>query len=245
MTSWFISDIHIKDINERSSITLLRFLRSLLNKEMPATHLFFVGDIFDLWISNSAFFLHKYKDFIDLVVSLKSQGVEVYYFEGNHDIHVKHFWQEQLGIPTFTDEHYFKIGGKNIRVEHGDMINDEEVNYRKLRSFLRHPVTEKFLALTPGNVIAEVGDLASAISRKRTAGMRQSQHEKMRTMIRNYAERIYLEKPFDYLITGHLHVQDEYSFAQNKAVSINLGSWFEGPKALRIDKSGHQFISIE
>lgn len=243
MTAWFISDIHIKDINERGSITLLRFLRSIKEKNTAATHLFFVGDIFDLWVADSAYFLHKYADFIDLVRDIKKQGVEVFYFEGNHDLHVKHFWEKQLQIPTYTDAEYFKLGKYNVRVEHGDMINDEEVNYKKLRAFLRHPKTEKTLAMIPGKLIGELGNLASTVSRMRTSGMRQNQSEKMRTMIRNYAERTYIQKPFNYLITGHLHVQDDYEFASN-AYSVNLGSWFEGAKALRLDEKGHEFVEL-
>ena len=55
------------------------------------------------------------------------------------------------------------------------------------------------------------------------------------------------EKPFDFIITGHMHVRDEYYFEskKNKPGSFNLGSWFEDVKVLKLTESGPQWITIK
>ena len=101
MQAWFISDIHIKNINERSSIKLLRFLH-FLRDNSEATHLFLLGDIFDLWVGDSDIFQTKFQAIVDALADLKQKGMQVVYFEGNHDVHVKRFW-EKMGIPVHVE----------------------------------------------------------------------------------------------------------------------------------------------
>lgn len=247
MQAWFISDIHIKDINERSSVVLLRFLHSLINKERPGTHLIFLGDIFDLWVSDSPVFIRKYQPLVDAIVTLQRMGVKIIYFEGNHDIHVKHFWQDQLQIPTFDDVQIMKIGPYKIRMEHGDFINPAEVNYLRLRAFLRSRVMEKLAPYIAGHALESLGNFASRMSRKRSSAQRERNFENLRSMIRSYAEKVANETDFDLILTGHMHVQDDYSFVSGqgeKCRSINLGSWFDGPKALSISDSEIHFVDL-
>lgn len=246
MTAWFVSDIHIKNLNERSSIILLRFLHSLLNKERPATHLFLLGDIFDLWVSNSSVFVHKFQAIVDAIVSLKRAGIEVVYFEGNHDVHVKQYWEAELGIPTFADFRIYQLAEFKVRMEHGDLINQEDHTYLKYREFIRKPFMESIAPILSGRIMDEVGNLASKISRRYSSTDRARNQEFLRKMIRNYAENVFKETHFDLLITGHMHIQDDYEFQKDgiSARSINLGSWFDGPKALRLDSSGPKFIDL-
>src|ERR1022692_1001990 len=121
MQAWFISDVHLKGVTERNAVILCRFLQSL-QQNQQATHLILLGDIFDLWISDGAVFTRRYQNIIDLVVALKDKGMEILYFEGNHDVHVRDFWQDKLGIPTHVDHFLLPWGNKTIRLEHGDLI---------------------------------------------------------------------------------------------------------------------------
>ena len=76
MKAWFVSDIHIRDINERNSVRLLRFLRFLAT-DSQTTHLFLLGDIFDLWVGDSNVFQTKFQAIIDELAALKKKGIEL------------------------------------------------------------------------------------------------------------------------------------------------------------------------
>ena len=230
MKAWFISDIHIKSLNERNSNILLRFLHSLQHKE--CTHLFLVGDIFDFWVGDDIFFYKKFQPIVEALIRLKEKKIEIIYFEGNHDVHITDFWQKKLGMKVFHEDQYFQIGNKKVRVSHGDLINSGDIAYQRYRKVYRHKATEIITRSIPGLVFDRIGEMMSQYSRKKSSVRRRQGGEDLRKMIRQYAEQSYKENEFDYIITGHMHVKDEYSF--NKACSINLGSWFEQPQAFWI-----------
>ena len=48
--------------------------------------------------------------------------------------------------------------------------------------------------------------------------------------------------PYDFLITGHFHVRDEYSVESSKA--INLGTWLEKPGFYEITNNSSQFCNL-
>lgn len=246
MTSWFLSDIHLKNLNERNGITLLRFL-SFLNQNPKDNQLFLLGDIFDIWISNGNAFICEYRPLVQEIEKFKRAGGQVFYFEGNHDFHIDVFWTKKLNIPVFENEHYFKMGDLTVRLEHGDFIDPDDVSYHHYRAFVRQPWLETLAHWLPGWFWKAVGEKLSARSRKRTGHYAENNSEKVKTLIRAYAHKAYAEKPFDLIITGHMHISDEYSFhvAGKKITSINLGTWLKRPQVLKLKDNHFQMIELE
>jgi len=232
--AWFVSDIHIKKLNERNSHLLLRFLHSLLNQE--CTHLFLVGDIFDFWVGDDTFFYEKFRPLVEALKDLKAKGIQIIYFEGNHDVHIYDFWQKQLGLQVFHEDQYFQLGNKIVRVSHGDLINFSDRAYQRWRKVYRHKAFEKTVRAIPGKIFDQIGEILSQYSRKKSSVRRKEGGEDLRKMIRDYAEKSFSEKKFDLMITGHMHVKDEYDFQGAK--SINLGSWFETPEVYWLTEQG-------
>ncbi len=246
MTSWFLSDIHLKDLEERSGQTLLRFLL-YLNQNPKQHQLFLLGDIFDFWLSNGRAFTNHYKPLLNEIKKFKAKGGSVYYFEGNHDFHIDVYWTKELGIAVYEKEEYFKIGKLTVRLEHGDFINSEDVNYLKYREFIRRPYIEFFGHFLPGFFWKAVGEKLSHKSRRRTAAYAIENTEKIQTLIRSYAHVAYDEKPFDLIVTGHMHIRDLYTFDADgkKITSINLGTWLEKPTALKIENDLLETVDLE
>ncbi|MNL27654.1 hypothetical protein D3C87_1492560 [compost metagenome] len=83
--------------------------------------------------------------------------------------------------------------------------------------------------LIPGQVWDYVGNRASKKSRARSGEYRVRNEEQLALMIRSHAEKVYFEKPFDLIISGHMHVFDDHviNIDGKKVRSVNLGSWFE------------------
>lgn len=240
MKAWFVSDIHLRDINERNSVILLRFLHSIL-EDSDTTHLFLLGDIFDLWVGDSDVFQTKFQALVDVIATLKQKGVEVVYFEGNHDLHVKNFWEEKFSIPVHVDFKVLPLGPFQVRMEHGDFINPDDTAYLKYREVIRSPQMQKVAQWLPGIVLDELGIRASKLSRKKSSYERRNSEAELRQMIREFALSKFQETPFDLIITGHMHIRDEFEFEAGgkKRVSVNLGSWFEEPCALLLTEQGH------
>jgi UDP-2,3-diacylglucosamine hydrolase len=95
--AYFLSDIHLKRLDQPEARILLGFLQEI-GPRVQATHLFLVGDIFDFWIGGHEYFVRKFSPIADHLRRIVSSGVEVHYFEGNHDLYLQAFWQDRLGI---------------------------------------------------------------------------------------------------------------------------------------------------
>ncbi len=244
MKALFISDIHLKSQNERNGQILLRFLHKI-SKDPELTHLFLLGDIFDVWFGSHQIYAEQFSESVQALKVLVHQGVEISYFEGNHDFHIEKFWSSQ-GIHVLKGIQYKQLGPWRLHLEHGDFINQDDKLYYYYRQGMDSLPMKTLIQSLPGSWIVDLGNMFSGRSRKSSSKRRQRDFSKLREMIRTYALHAWRKDKFDYLIAGHMHVQDEFEWIDKdqRVVSINLGSWYEDPHALELTDSGHQWISL-
>ncbi len=246
MNSWFVSDIHLKDLHERNGNLLLRFLFYL--NESPKEHrLFLLGDIFDAWVSGGNAFVSHFSILIEEIAKFKRAGGEVFYFEGNHDVHIDVFWTKKFGIPVIEDLEYFDLHGLTLRLEHGDFINPEDKAYLNYRKLIHRPWVEFLAHNLPSHFWKWLTESQSKKSRKKTSRYAQENSERIIKLVRAYAEKTFKVEPFDLIVTGHMHIFDDYSFevSGRKVRSINLGTWLEIPRALKVTDGEIKVISLE
>jgi UDP-2,3-diacylglucosamine hydrolase len=246
VTSWFISDIHLRNTHERNGNTLLRFL-FFLNQNPSEHQLFMLGDIFDFWLSDGKAFQKHYYLLIEQMRLFKKNGGKIFYFEGNHDFHVDVFWTKRLSIPVYENEAFFEIDQSVIRLEHGDFINPDDQAYLKYRATVRHPWIEPIGHVVPGWFWKWFGEKQSQKSRHKTGRYASQNEERLRRLIRTHAERVYAEKPFDLIVTGHMHIFDDYVFevSGKKIRSINLGTWLDRPRALKLKNGNIEMVDLQ
>lgn len=247
--AFFVSDLHLVSSDDARTQTFVRWLRDLhhsVKRGAGPTHLFLVGDIFDLWVGDHDYFVERFRDVVDAIRALVKGGVEVHYFEGNHDLHLKKFWQDDVGAVVHSDEADFVLGGRRVRVEHGDLINPDDKGYLFLRGFLRTWGMKTIALGLPSKVVSAIGERASRASRNHTTHTKSLPAGQIRAMIKRHAERVARANDFDLIVTGHVHVRDdqEIDLGSKKIRSVNLGSWFDEQKALLIDESGARFVDV-
>ena len=54
------------------------------------------------------------------------ENVEIVYFEGNHDLHLRYFWGDRLGLTVSAGPRYFELCGRTLRIEHGDQMDPDD-----------------------------------------------------------------------------------------------------------------------
>ncbi len=226
-------------MHEKKALIFLKFLKAL---PTDATHLFFMGDIFDMWVGSHEFYNLRFKPILDEIAKLVARGVKISYFEGNHDFHINEFWEGHLGVKVFNSPQYVHLGKLLLRLEHGDESNPDDKNYLRLRKTLRHPVTEFLAKKAPGKLIQVIGENWSRISRQ----LRPYVNEKVKLRARQYAIEALSKREFDLIIFGHIHMRDEFKFEFNgrNFEYINLGTWLEAPTAYELTPTQRGFISL-
>ncbi len=243
MKAYFVSDIHIKSEDKNNGERFLQFLESLPE---DTTHLILLGDIFDLWIGAHDYFINKYSKIIDQLRKVKNRGIKIHYFEGNHDLHLKKFWEKTLGVKVHRDEYFFELGDITVRAEHGDLMNKDDKGYLFLRKALRTFPMNILATQLPGKVVDIIGDRSSRASRFYNDRHTKEYKSKVISITRDYAQEVVQERHFDFIITGHTHVEDDFTFEQSgkKVRSVNLGSWLDRPKAFLLTSSEQKFIEL-
>jgi UDP-2,3-diacylglucosamine hydrolase len=229
MRAYFVSDLHLKSPDEPRTKAFVAWLRALPT-ESPS-HVFLVGDIFDLWIGSHSYFVERFTEVVEAIRGLRAAGIEVHFFEGNHDLHLTRFWEDELGVKVHADARTFELAGTRVRVEHGDLINPNDRGYLFLRWFLRTPLMTTLALHLPSRVVKWIGEKASGVSRSYHPAPDPARAERIRRLVRTHAERVSQTESFDLVITGHVHVRDDHQFeASGRQVrSINLGSWDQEP----------------
>ncbi len=240
---YFLSDLHLRDMNDEKAQTLLRFFISL-EPQAKETIVFLVGDIFDLWIGKHQYFIQKYIPLIEALKKLISLGTEVHYFEGNHDLYLKKFWQDDLSLVVHSGPEYFHLEDEVVRVEHGDQMDPEDTGYLFLRWFLRTPVMKMVALYLPGVIVAWLGRTMSKTSRVYTNSLRDP--KRILKTIHTHAQKVFQERAFQSIVTGHVHLRDETTFIVNgqKMTSYNLGSWDNDCHVLKKQGSQWSWVNL-
>lgn len=242
--AWFVSDVHLIEESDPRGCAFLQFLRSL--NASNCSHLFLVGDIFDLWISNHQYFVKKFPGTLAELQRLKALKIEIHYFEGNHDLYLQDYFYERLGVHVHSGPEHFQLGRWQVRVEHGDQIDQQDYGYRFLRWFLRTPVLAVLARSLPGQLVAALGEFLSRRSRTYTSTVKTITATRTIEKLRAHARTQRALKPFDVLISGHVHEQDDYRFVfeQHDVRALNLGTWLKSFVAFRLGPESHEFMEL-
>ncbi|MCB0419774.1 MAG: UDP-2,3-diacylglucosamine diphosphatase [Bdellovibrionales bacterium] len=228
----FISDCHLGSRKEPRFV-LFESLLNRLKNEGKVTHLFLVGDIFDLWVGRHSYFVDKYSGLVKLVHQLVQMGVEVHYFEGNHDLYLQDFWGEELGVFIHEGPKQFEIENKIFQVEHGDQMDPSDKGYIFLRWFLRWFPIRTLIRHLPEWMVVQIGEKASESSREYTSTGSKSQSSQVTIQkFYSFVDDTAQNADWDFLIAGHIHHRLQYQIPDSTKTAFNLGVWDDQPQIL-------------
>lgn len=243
--AYFVSDIHLTSADDPNSARFVRFLDQVVNQP-GTTHLVLLGDIFDLWLGSHDYFVARFAPVVDALRRIAAKDIELHYFEGNHDLHLRPFWQDELGATVHSDPVHMTIGSKRVRLEHGDQMDPDDTGYRFLRWFLRTPPMRWIILNLPGAVVGGIGERASAHSRQYTSQTKTIRDDVAIGKIRAHAVKTHAGEAFDLLVSGHVHVRDDAEIESPNGVarSINLGTWLEQPVYLLLENDDARLVEL-
>ncbi|MCB0386004.1 MAG: UDP-2,3-diacylglucosamine diphosphatase [Bdellovibrionales bacterium] len=245
VTAYFVSDVHLTNQTDERAQLFLSFLRRL-GRDLECTHLFLLGDIFDLWLSDYAFFQNQYEEVVVQIRRLNMEGVAIHYFEGNHDLYLEKFWGRELGAEVHCGPVNTTLAGWKLRLEHGDELDPDDTGYLFLRWFLRTPLMKIVARSLPEAVLVRVGEKASRSSRAYTSGYKSQDESTAREKILAHGRRALAAQPFDILIAGHIHVREDRMIGsgETKHRVVNLGSWMDNPSVFVLTPSEGRWLDL-
>ncbi len=246
--AYFVSDLHLKSPDEEKCLVFLRFLRDLPDLEQHgAVGLFLVGDLFDLWVGAHSYFILQWQPLIEELRNVQSKGYRVIYFEGNHDLYLERYWRDQLNFEVHCEPTYFQISDQTVRVEHGDLMDPTDHGYRFLKWLLHQGVVRWVIEHLPGSIVAMFGRRASRLSRGYTTQMRSLSDQEFRRNLDSYIRCVYQQRAFDWIVTGHCHIEDDSSTDVRERVvrSLNLGWWNDSYNVVHLRSCKANWINLK
>ena len=200
--TYFVSDVHLGlqafDPADREA----RFVSFLRDLPQETAALYMLGDIWDFWYEYRDVVPKGYVRVFAALMELMDRGVEVYFFQGNHDIWTYSYF-ESLGMKRLVQPCKVEIGGKTFCLGHGDGLGPTPFGYRCIKAIFNcRPLQVLFSMLHPWFAyrLGNVWSKNSRLSHKEEYKFK-GEGEPLYQFAQGYLK----EHKVDYFIFGHFH----------------------------------------
>lgn len=224
--TFFASDVHL-GLNVADPVArearFVAFLRSIPVTRTKALYL--LGDIWDFWYEYKHVVPKGYVKVFAAITDLIESGVDVYFFPGNHDIWVYHYF-ENLGMKVVRDRWLVtEIDGKRFVLSHGDGLGRGMYGYKFMRAIFHGRFFQVLFSLLHPRIAFGLGNTWSRRSRlaKRAKYVFKGESEPLY----GWADGIAAKEKADFVICGHYHCPYRATLSSG-AEMLLLDSWMDG-----------------
>lgn len=222
---FFLSDFHLGAPNRQQSREreqrIIRFLDEI--KEQTAV-LFIVGDLFDFWYEYKNVVPKGYVRLLSKLASFTDGGIPVHFFVGNHDMWMKDYFQEELGISVYFEPKEFVFNLKTFYIGHGDGLGPGDHGYKALKKVFRNPVCQWLFGILPPVVGIGLANYFSRKSRAATGSTEEVFLGEEKEWLITHSKEVLQEKNIDFFVFGHRHLPIDFRLDKGSRY-INLGDW--------------------
>lgn len=128
---YFISDAHLgsRAIEHRRTHErrLVNFLDAIKHK---AEAVYMLGDMFDFWFEYAEVVPKGYTRFLGKLSELTDLGVEVHFFQGNHDQWCDDYLVKECGVIIHREPFTCELYGKEFFLAHGDGLDYRDHDWK-------------------------------------------------------------------------------------------------------------------
>jgi UDP-2,3-diacylglucosamine hydrolase len=222
---YFASDFHLGVPTPESSLKREKLICKWLDEiKHDAREVFLVGDIFDFWYE------HRYtipKGSVRLqgkVAELTDKGIPVHFFVGNHDLWMKDYFTQELGVSVHHKPITREFNGKSFFIGHGDGLGPGDNWYKLLRSIFASKACQWLYSRIHPNLSFYIAKRSSKRSRIMTGDSDEKFLGKENEWLYLYSREYLKTHKVDYFIFGHRHLPLDLDI-DGKARYLNLGDW--------------------
>lgn len=242
---FFVSDVHL-GLEVGDAAARERKFASFLNSlPQNVKALYLLGDIFDFWYEYRNVIPRRFTRTLGALASLVDRGVDVYFFNGNHDIWTYGYFEKEIGMKILQQPHIVDIEGKRFCLGHGDGLGEGDFGYKLLNwGFKNRFLQWLFSGVHPRWAFA----LAHQWSRHNRLAHEDNPWEWRGEdeRIVKFARTLQQERgsDIDYFIFGHFHCRMQMEIGGGAKMFI-LGEWIHNYDYVVFDGERCQSLNIE
>ncbi|MDY3338540.1 UDP-2,3-diacylglucosamine diphosphatase [Riemerella anatipestifer] len=222
---YFASDQHFgAPTLEASKLREQKFVQWLEDIRNDAQVLFLMGDLFDFWHEWQFVVPRGFVRVLGKLAELKDQGIDLYFFVGNHDLWMKDYFEKELGIPVFFEKRYATINGKRFLLAHGDGLGPGDKGYKRMKKVFTNPLAQWLFKWLHPDISMRIA-LYLSQKNKMISGEEDKEFlgEDKEFLIQYSKEKLKSEH-IDYFVFGHRHLPMILEVGAG-ASYVNLGDW--------------------
>lgn len=235
---YFASDLHLDAQTVDGRAREKRLVRWLDDVSADARAVFLVGDVFDFWFEYRRVIPKGFSRLFGKLAQLTDHGVEVHFFTGNHDMWVRDYFRDELGVTVHTAPAEFELNGKRLFVAHGHNLEGRRGLPERLMWWAFHSRGLRWLfsRLVHPDAALRFGRWWSGKSRK-TKDLAHAFRDENEPLVQ-FARRCERDRPqVDYFVFGHIHSAENYDLGDGRR-AVFLGEWIECPGYAVLDEAG-------
>lgn len=231
----FVADMHLMPGPRPEQNEALRLL--LNSTAASADAIVFIGDLFHCWFERSGRHVGDYEEVIQLLHETSKRGVALHYIGGNRDFTIGRHLEDITGGTVHGLGWNTIIGGKRLRLVHGDSFCTRDSYFMLLRWLLTGPIGRVAAGLTPWPVADKI--VSHIQSRPKLPFCHTPYAEK--DLQNSAAAADLAHHDAEVIICGHRHEPDKRFLENNghKGVLHVVPAWLETRQHLEFD--GYDF----
>ena len=219
---YFASDFHLENIDLKKSQAKEKKIITWLNKiKNDAKKIYLLGDIFDFWFEYKYVVPKGHIRMFAKLAQLTEDGTEIHFFTGNHDMWVKNYFFEELGVIIHRKEKIINEHDKKILIGHGDGLGKGDFKYKILKILFSSKLLVWGFSVLPVNFSFKIANLWSSFSRKK-----QKNNKEQVNILLEFSKNYQKTTKLDYYIFGHHHNPEKIKI-DKKSYYINTGDWIK------------------
>lgn len=220
---YFVSDAHLgsqtlKDekAHEEKLVAWLDFV------SQDASAIFLVGDIFDFWFEYRYTVPKGFTLLLGKLRQLTSQGIEIHFFTGNHDMWTFGYLENEVGLIVHKKPLTLKLDNHTFYIAHGDGLGDNSLGFKLLKSIFHSRLCQwLFGTLCPPRIGLGFGNWWSAHNRIKHDQIALPYRGEDKEHLVSYSKEYALKDPsIDHFVYGHRHIKLDTTILDSKQVVI-------------------------
>jgi UDP-2,3-diacylglucosamine pyrophosphatase LpxH len=199
-----------------------------------------LGDLFKLWLADQRYWTNLHKEVLSAFERLRKRSSQVILVAGNREFllpkNINQLQKSRLPFSQLTlGKGYLTWGSKRFGFEHGDQINQYDINYLRWYALSHSKLFEAFFRSLPSSLANKIADNLE------TKMAQSNQDFKIHLpvdQLRKFAETSL--KEVDEFFLGHFHERFEYCQPKSSKKLHIIPDWFSAREYWCIDPKGQR-----
>jgi UDP-2,3-diacylglucosamine pyrophosphatase LpxH len=213
------------------AVELIQYLNSIDPKRIILN-----GDFIDMWQFKKYYWPEAHMHVIRTLITMMTNGVDIYYLTGNHDETLRKISSLQLGPLFVRDKLVLELNGEKVWFFHGDIF-DVTMKYSKWLAKLGGHGYELLILLNRwvNSISVRMGYGKLSLSKKIKDSVKTAVN-----FIDDFevtAMELAIQEGHDYVVCGHIHQPKirGYENEEGSVIYMNSGDWVENLTSLEYD----------